>query len=125
MNQVRQWLQHLLVQRTYVRVIADENVDLLSTDLIISVSKLTMVEINVSLIIICLSAFQLISVSPSITAIASTASLSTGGGLFRVRTSVSCCFLIDLTANNEKVNMMSEWWPRVVAGYMHISQMLV
>ena len=53
---------------------------------------------KVSLIISCLSAFQPRSVSPNITAIASTASLITVGGLGKVRTSVNCCFLIDFTA---------------------------
>uniref|UniRef100_A0A672PVU4 Uncharacterized protein n=1 Tax=Sinocyclocheilus grahami TaxID=75366 RepID=A0A672PVU4_SINGR len=61
-------------------------------------TKLTMLEMKLSLIITCLIFFQSLVSSPSRRQIDSRASLTAAGGLAIARTSTRCCFLIELTA---------------------------
>lgn len=70
-----------------------------------SVLKLTIMEIKFSLMMTPLRAFQSRSNSPSNTQIDSTASLTAAGGLFKVRTSTKCCFLMDLTAGMNRTTI--------------------
>uniref|UniRef100_A0A8B9LF51 Uncharacterized protein n=2 Tax=Astyanax mexicanus TaxID=7994 RepID=A0A8B9LF51_ASTMX len=61
-------------------------------------TKLTMLEMKLSLIITCLIFFQSLVSSPSRRQIDSSASLTAAGGLAMARTSTRCCFFIELTA---------------------------
>lgn len=63
-----------------------------------SETKLTMLEMKLSLIITCLIFFQSLVSSPSRRQIDSRASLTAAGGLAIARTSTRCCFFIELTA---------------------------
>uniref|UniRef100_A0A8C4THS7 Uncharacterized protein n=1 Tax=Erpetoichthys calabaricus TaxID=27687 RepID=A0A8C4THS7_ERPCA len=63
-----------------------------------SETKLTMLEMKLSLITTCLIFFQSLVSSPSNRQIDSKASFTTAGGLPMARTSTRCCFLIELTA---------------------------
>lgn len=63
-----------------------------------SETKLTMLEMKLSLIITCLIFFQSLVSSPSRRQIDSSASLTAAGGLAMARTSTRCCFFIELTA---------------------------
>uniref|UniRef100_A0A8C1H4W5 Uncharacterized protein n=1 Tax=Cyprinus carpio carpio TaxID=630221 RepID=A0A8C1H4W5_CYPCA len=74
-----------------------------------SETKLTMLEMKLSLIITCLIFFQSLVSSPSRRQIDSRASLTAAGGLAIARTSTRCCFLIELTAREG----MEVWAPRV------------
>uniref|UniRef100_A0A8C2BT09 Uncharacterized protein n=1 Tax=Cyprinus carpio TaxID=7962 RepID=A0A8C2BT09_CYPCA len=74
-----------------------------------SETKLTMLEMKLSLIITCLIFFQSLVSSPSRRQIDSRASLTAAGGLAITRTSTRCCFLIELTAREG----MEVWAPRV------------
>ena len=70
-----------------------------------SETKLTMLEMKLSLIITCLIFFQSLVSSPSRRQIDSNASLTAAGGLAMARTSTRCCFFIELTAGEG----MEEW----------------
>uniref|UniRef100_A0A3B4C7U0 Uncharacterized protein n=1 Tax=Pygocentrus nattereri TaxID=42514 RepID=A0A3B4C7U0_PYGNA len=70
-----------------------------------SETKLTMLEMKLSLIITCLIFFQSLVSSPSRRQIDSKASLTAAGGLAMARTSTRCCFFIELTAGEG----MEEW----------------
>uniref|UniRef100_A0AAY4DNY6 Uncharacterized protein n=1 Tax=Denticeps clupeoides TaxID=299321 RepID=A0AAY4DNY6_9TELE len=63
-----------------------------------SETKLTMLEMKLSLIITCLIFFQSLVSSPSRRQIDSRASFTAAGGLAMARTSTRCCFFIELTA---------------------------
>lgn len=65
-----------------------------------SETKLTMLEMKLSLIITCLIFFQSLVSSPSRRQIDSKASFTAAGGLAMARTSTRCCFLIELTAGD-------------------------
>uniref|UniRef100_A0A3B3QSM3 Uncharacterized protein n=1 Tax=Paramormyrops kingsleyae TaxID=1676925 RepID=A0A3B3QSM3_9TELE len=65
-----------------------------------SETKLTMLEMKLSLIITCLIFFQSLVSSPSRRQIDSSASFTAAGGLAMARTSTRCCFLIELTAGD-------------------------
>ncbi|MFT7817320.1 hypothetical protein AGIG_G23213, partial [Arapaima gigas] len=65
-----------------------------------SETKLTMLEMKLSLIITCLIFFQSLVSSPSKRQIDSSASFTAAGGLAMARTSTRCCFFIELTAGD-------------------------
>uniref|UniRef100_A0A3Q2QKE5 Uncharacterized protein n=1 Tax=Fundulus heteroclitus TaxID=8078 RepID=A0A3Q2QKE5_FUNHE len=68
------------------------------TNLISSASKLTMVGMKFSLMMMERICFQSVVLSPSSRQMDSRASLTAAGGLAMERTSTRCCFFIDLTA---------------------------
>lgn len=73
-----------------------------------SETKLTMLEMKLSLIITCLIFFQSLVSSPSRRQIDSSASLTAAGGLAMARTSTRCCFFIELTAGEVREGGMGE-----------------
>lgn len=68
------------------------------TNVMFSVSKLTMVDMKLSFMTADRMPFQVSPFSPRSVQIDSSAILTTEGGLAMERTSTSCCFLIDRTA---------------------------
>lgn len=73
-----------------------------------SETKLTILEMKLSLIITCLIFFQSLVSSPSRRQIDSSASLTAAGGLAMARTSTRCCFFIELTAGEVGEGGMGE-----------------
>uniref|UniRef100_A0AAQ4RVA5 Uncharacterized protein n=1 Tax=Gasterosteus aculeatus aculeatus TaxID=481459 RepID=A0AAQ4RVA5_GASAC len=72
----------------------------LSFHLISSASKLTIVGMKFSLMIMERICFQSVVLSPRSRQMDSRASFTAAGGLAMERTSTRCCFLMDLTAIN-------------------------
>lgn len=82
-----------------------------------SETKLTMLEMKLSLIITCLIFFQSLVSSPSRRQIDSSASLTAAGGLAMARTSTRCCFFIELTAGKVREGGMGEGNGKRVGGF--------
>lgn len=74
-----------------------------------SVPKLYNIEfMKFSRIMTARIAFQSVAFSPNNKQIDSSASFTTAGGFAIVRTSTSCCFLIDFTADDKKFSLVLE-----------------